>query len=309
MKRSLAFAAFFAALLLAAYCGAWLYSAQWFEKEVERLYADASHDGAAPPYGEGFYGEVPYGEAPYGEVPYREAPYAETPYSGAPLDGRHDRTVRFLGPKPVLKNFPFVPELHYHGGIKTGDAEILFPQMILRGYPVPGLSLKAIFPLGIMLGGIADPALWKLDYLESSIAVPYRLPRDFTQGAIADWKARGGKIDVRHYEIRLGALTADGHGLLTVDDQLQPVFNLESRLTGYNEFIDAQIGAGQIKPLPAAIARGVFASLARPDGETGESAVHIAISAENRLLRVGPVLVLELPLFVWGTHRPPALHL
>lgn len=249
-------------LFAGLYLGLWTYSAQWFDKEIEKVYA------------QGVGGDF-----------------------------------QFLGRKPVLKNFPFVPEVHYAGGIKTGDAEILFPQMILRGYPIPGLTLRATFPLGIMLGGIADPAVWELDYFEAGIGVPYRLPRDLKYDSLMDWKDHGGKIDVRDYTVRKESLDAQGKGLLMLDDALQPVFSLESKITGYEAFIESQLRAGAIEPFPAAIARGVFGSLARPDPKTGESAVNINVSVQNRQLRVGPVLVLELPEIVWDKHTPPGLRL
>ncbi len=244
------------------YLGLWVYSAQWFEREIDKIYAQEPRDD-----------------------------------------------FQFLGQKPTLDNFPFVPEVNYHGGIQTGEAKILFPQMILRGYPIPGLTLRATFPLGIMLDGIADPTVWKLDYFETGVAVPYKIPGKLNRESLQAWKKHGGKIDVRDYMVRKESLKAEGVGLLTVDNNLQPVFNLESKITGHDAFIESQLQAGLIEPFPAAIARGVFGSLARPDEKTGENTVNINVSVENRMLRVGPVTVLELPLIVWDTHTPPDLRL
>ncbi len=220
-----------------------------------------------------------------------------------------ENDIQFLGPKPKLENFPFVPQLRYSGGIKSGDTEILFPAMVVRGYPFPGFSLTATFPLSIMLGGNFDPKVWQLDYLQVKFAVPDHLPADLTQEDMAAWKNRDGKIEVQGYEVRKGALNAKGKGLLMLDDNLQPAFNFESRITGHDRFIEDQLQAGTMQPFPAAIARGVFGSLARPDGETGENTVTVNVNAQNRLLRVGPATVLELPLISWGTHTPPDLHL
>lgn len=249
-------------LLCSAYIGAWIYSAQWFDREITRVYENAAEDG-----------------------------------------------IEFLGPKPKLENFPFVPQLRYSGGIQSGDTQILFPDLLVRGYPFPGFSLTATFPLSIMLGGNFDHKIWQLDYLQIKFAVPDHLPAELTQEHMARWKARNGNIDVQDYEIRKGALKAVGKGLLSLDDNLQPVFNFESRITGYDRFIEDQLQNGLLEPFPAAIARGVFGSLARPDEETGENAVRVNVTVENRLLRVGPATVLELPLISWGTHTPPDLHL
>lgn len=217
--------------------------------------------------------------------------------------------IEYLGPAPRLTNFPFVPEVHYTNGIKTGHAEILFPDMVVRGYPLPFTTLKLSFPQGISLGGIVDPDIWHLDSLEADFIVPYHLPNDFNEASIRAWQSRGGKIDVRHYETVKSSLHAQGSGFLSLDESLQPVFRFDSKIGGHEEFIEEQLRLGLIEPFPAALARGVLGSLARPDAETGESLVNVAVSVENRMLRVGPVLVLELPEIVWGTHSPPDLHL
>src|SRR5690606_38113361 len=121
------------------------------------------------------------------------------------------------------------------------------------------------FPLSIMLGGNFDPKIWELDYLQVKFVVPYSLPAAMTTEDMTAWKNAGGKVDVKHYILRKESLTAEGSGLLSIDDNLQPIFNFESKIVGYDRFIDDQVQTGTIKPLPAAIARGVFASLARPN--------------------------------------------
>lgn len=248
-------------LLGGTYIGLWLYSAQWFNREINNLYANAQGEG-----------------------------------------------IEFLGAKPRLTNFPFVPQVVYNGGIKTGNIEVLFPAMILRGYPVPFTTLHLNFPLGIMLGGNVDPAIWSLDQLEARLVIPYRLPRAMTQEDLGDWQAHGGKIDVHEYRIKKEALQSEGKGFLMLDDALQPVFSFESRITGYEDFIRAQQDKGLIERLPAAIAIGVLGSMAHADETTGQQIVTLHASVQNRILTVGPLQVLELPVIVWDTHTPPDPH-
>lgn len=250
-----------ALLLGGIYIGLWLYSAQWFTREIDNLYANAQEEG-----------------------------------------------IEFLGPKPRLTNFPFVPTIVYNGGVKTGNIEVLFPAMVLRGYPIPFTTLHLNFPLGIMLGGDVDPAIWSLDQLEARLEIPYRLPQAMTQEDLSDWHAHGGKIDVRSYRIKKETLISEGKGLLALDDALQPVFSFESRISGYEEFIHAQQDKGLIERLPAAIALGVLGSLAKADEATGQQTVTLHSSVQNRILTVGPLQVLALPVIAWDTRTPPAPH-
>lgn len=222
--------------------------------------------------------------------------------------GAQEQGVEFLGPKPRLTNFPFVPQIVYNGGLKFGNAELLFPQMIVRGYPVPYTTLHMDFPLGLSLGGIVDPKLWTLDRLEARLEIPYRLPAAFTQEDLGAWRDAGGKIDVRQYALRKDGLICEGKGMLALDAALQPTLSMESTVEGYDAFIRAQQDAGLIEPFAAAVAITILNGLARQDGTAGGTSVRITANVTNRLLSVGPLQVLEIPEIVWDTRTPPDPH-
>lgn len=246
------------AVLLCAYLGLWIYSAQWFGHEIDRLYAKKDSDG-----------------------------------------------MDFLGPKPILTNFPFVPQVAYNGGVKTGNTEILFPQMIVRGYPIPGTKLHVTFPLGISLAGIVDPKIWNLSTLEADVVIPYSLPQSFEYEDLAQWHKDDGKIDVRHYKMTKSELEADGKGLLSLDDDLQPVFTLQSTMRGHDAFIQSQVDKGLIEPFPGAIGMTMLNGLSKTDEKTGQKSVTLTVSVENRMLRVGPLQALHLPEIAWDKRNPP----
>ncbi len=222
-------------------------------------------------------------------------------YKKAAADG-----VEFIGPEPQLANFPFVPEIHYSGGIKFNNVEILFPEMKLRGYPVPNATLQISFPKGISLGGVVDPALWSLDMLQAKIAVPFNLPRSFFAEDLQAWYDREGKIDIRAYHLTKNALDVGGKGYFLLDKNLQPVVLLESVLNNHSAFLEDQVSKGTIPPFASAIATGLLESLSQTDPKTGEKTVGVTISVQNRWLRVGPVQLIQLPMIVWDTRMPPA---
>lgn len=251
-----------AVCLIGIYLALWVYSAQWFGKEIDRLYAENTQGD-----------------------------------------------IQFLGPKPALKNFPFVPEVFYTDGFKTGNAEIIFPEMRLRGYPIFGTALQIDFPKGISIGGIVDPAIWTVDYLTTKITIPYTLPRDLTHESLSAWRDAGGKIEIRDYDLRKKSLQSDGKGHLFLDAQLQPDLQFESTIRGYQTFIMEQRDAGLIEPFAAAIGTTILNGLSSADEKTGESVVRITVTVKNRILSAGPIQALELPLIVWDTHTPPDLPL
>ena len=219
----------------------------------------------------------------------------------------NEDSFRFVGPKPALGNFPFVPEVYYTGGFQAGNAIIAFHEMKLRGYPIPGLTLHATFPSGIALDGLADPKVWNLDELNIDLAIPFSWPRSFTYEDLTRWRDSGGNVTVRSYSIVKGLMLASGDGKLALDEALQPVFALNTQLRGYESFIQEQAQAGAIPPFAAAIATAMFNGMAQTDEQTGEKSVNVSVSVRNRMLQVGSMQILVLPEIAWGTHTPPGL--
>lgn len=260
MKRFLCWSAAVLILLAIPYAGLWIYTYQWFEKEIDRAYSQAD-----------------------------------------------ERGYQFLGPKPVLTGFPFVPEVFYSGGFQSGNIRIEFAEARLRGYPIPGLTFHLDIPRGLSLGGIADPSIWFIDTLESDIVIPSTIPGDIDYASLNAWHQNGGQFDIRHYKMTKGAMQSEGQGKLMLDDSLQPVIEFENNLRGYEQFIEMLLDEGVIKPFPAAAAKGILASLSKPDEITGENVVGLKISIQNQILSIGPLQLVQFPAIVWpGTHRQPA---
>lgn len=261
MKKALFFIVSIAGFLAALYIGLWIYSAQWFTKEINHLYSRAQEDG-----------------------------------------------IEFLGPKPAMTNFPFVPEVYYNGGVRTGNLAILFPEAKLKGYPVPFTTLHLSFPKGVALDGPVNPAIWSLDMLEAELVIPTHLPRSFEYEDLQLWQQAGGQIDIRHYRMTKHTLASEGMGFVSLDSALQPIIEFKSDVRGYETFIRHQTEQQLIEPFPAAIAATVLNGLAKTDEASGEKTVTVNVSVRNRLLSVGPLQALPLPEIVWDRRTPPAPH-
>jgi hypothetical protein len=261
MKKSLIASIVVIALLLVSYIGLWLYSAQWFNREIGRAYAESQ-----------------------------------------------DKGFRFLGEKPTLTGFPFIPEVYYAGGFQVGNVMITFPEGHLRGYPIPGLIMRLSFPRGIQMeGNMIDPAIWSASSLDVGLSIPYRIPADANRDTLAAWQESGGKIEITDYKMLKQSLDCSGYGLFKLDENLQPVVNFTSTMKGYPAFIEELNRDGIIDPFGAAIATGLLNGLASADEDTGENEVILSVTVQNRMLSVGPLQVGHLPEIVWGTHSPPVL--
>lgn len=213
--------------------------------------------------------------------------------------------IRFLGPKPGLSNFPFVPEVYYTGGVQMGNAIVTFPEMKLRGYPLPGTALAVSFPAGIALDGVADPSIWMLEGLQADITIPWHVPRSFEYEDLAAWQKADGKIEVRNYRLTKQTLQAFGDGALWLDEELQPALRFSGTLAGYEAFVQTNIENGLIQPMHGAVAIGMMNNLAQTDEATGERRVTLEISLRNRTLYAGMIRVLELPLIAWDRRSSP----
>lgn len=247
--------------LCAAYLALWVYSAKWFEQEIDNLYAQSQKDG-----------------------------------------------IKFLGEKPVLSNFPFVPVVTYTNGIEAGNIKVLFPKLIVRGYPIPHTNLHLSFPDGVALGGFVDEKNWNANLFEADLSIPYHLPESFYAEDLRFWHDNQGKLNVKNYHIQKDHLIATGHGYLALDDGLQPIFNFISIIKGYDTFIDAQKDKNLLDPFAAAVGMTILNGLSKVDDITGEKTVTVNINVQNQMLWVGPIQALPLPMIVWDKHTPLAPH-
>ena len=217
--------------------------------------------------------------------------------------------VTLLGQPPIIRNFPFVPEVEYTTGLVSGDTQILFPRVIVRGYPVPFTHLTLSFPEGVMLDGPSfKPDDWRLDSLQAKMIIPAHLPRDLGYESMSEWQKAGGKVDVVSYFLSRGMLYAQGSGHAQLDARLQPDLSLQSTLRGYESFVQEQIAIGRIEKFPGAMAIMVLNSMAVEDPQTLEKQVTLTVNVKNQLLSVGPVQAVPVPEIVWDRRSLPVPH-
>ncbi len=214
--------------------------------------------------------------------------------------------ITLLGPAPVIRNFPFVPEIEYTQGLSYGDKQAAFPRVVVRGFPIPFTHLTLDFPEGMTLNDGGRSLTF--DTFMAKLVIPAHLPRNADYDSLLAWQQEGGKIDVLDYRLQHGPLYAEGSGHLKLDATLQPDITMDSRVKGYEAFIEEQIEARRIERFPGAMATMVLNSMAATDPETGEREVRLDITIKDQRLSFGPVQSIPLPPIVWDRHTPPAPH-
>lgn len=122
-------------------------------------------------------------------------------------------------------------------------------------------------------------------------------PPALSRAELANWRDRGGVVDVRRLGVRHGTLAVDGDGTVALDSEMQPIAAFTVRVRGYDELIDRLAAAGAIKPQPAALAKAALGLLAGQQGAGGE--IKVPLSIQDRRLYLGPVSVARLPAVVW----------
>jgi hypothetical protein len=224
------------------------------------------------------------------------------------FDSAAENGAEFLGPKPQVANFPFQPQIEYQGGFQMGEARLIFPVMVARGFPFAHTPVHISFPQGVSLGGIVDPLIWSLDFLEAEIKIPDPFPQSVMEEDMRAWQESGGTLEINSFLLKKLGLETTGKGYIGLDDNLQPLFMMESNIKGYEIFIQTMKERNLIESFAAAIGMTMLNSLAIVDADTGEKNINLSVSVKNRILTVGPLQVLELPRISWGTRSPPVLH-
>lgn len=220
-----------------------------------------------------------------------------------------EKEIVFLGEKPAVTGFPFVPKISYTHGLRYKSTLITFPAFHVRGFPLPGRALTAIFPEGVAIAGKDIPPHLALDFLQTKIRVPKALPQSIKEEDLREWQQKDGMIDVLSFTLKRESMSATGMGHLSLDKELQPALDAQASLEGYSDFIDLLLAQKAMKPFPAIAAKALLNGLSQTNPQTGRQTVHLKIEIKNQILSAGPVQAVRLPKIVWDTRNQPAPHL
>lgn len=123
--------------------------------------------------------------------------------------------------------------------------------------------------------------------------------RSLDASALAAWRDGGGTVEVTSLELHWGSLRLSAGGTMALDGNLQPVGSFAARIAGLEEFITALETDGFLSRNDAAVARITLAVLTRASDDGGPPRVQIPVTLQERVLRLGPVALFEVPPIVW----------
>lgn len=117
--------------------------------------------------------------------------------------------------------------------------------------------------------------------------------------ALAAWRDAGGTADFPNVALLWGPLRVSGDGTGALDENLQPEGAFSARVAGLEDLVTALEKAGKLSPSDAAVARITLAVLTRPADDGGPNRAELPITLQDRILRLGPIAVLQLPPIDW----------
>ncbi|MHA1113143.1 MAG: DUF2125 domain-containing protein [Alphaproteobacteria bacterium] len=121
------------------------------------------------------------------------------------------------------------------------------------------------------------------------------LPADATARALAAWRDAGGTVEITHAEARWGPLHLAAVGTLTLDTEMRPLAAFSARIVNYEAALDAFVAKGALGAREAAIAKTVFALVAKRATDGGPPALEAALTIQDGRLSVGPVPLFRVP--------------
>lgn len=117
--------------------------------------------------------------------------------------------------------------------------------------------------------------------------------------ALTTWRDDGGTLEVTSMVLQWGPVQITADGTLALDGDLQPVGSFATRIAGLGDVITALETDGVISSNDATVARLTIAILAKDPSSGGPTEVEIPLTLQERILRLGPIALTQLPTVTW----------
>jgi len=153
-------------------------------------------------------------------------------------------------------------------------------------------------------GFLKASALETLDPLIKAFSTELLVNGELDSGSVdinslTAWRDGGGTVEFTSIELHWGPVQIAANGTLALDDDLQPVGSFATRIAGLEQFITAMETGGILSPNDAAIARITLSILTRAPEDGGPNHAEIPITLQERILRLGPVPLVQFPPIAW----------
>lgn len=117
--------------------------------------------------------------------------------------------------------------------------------------------------------------------------------------SLTAWRDGGGTVEFTSIELHWGPVQIAANGTLALDDNLQPVGSFATQIAGLEQLITAMETGGVLSPSDAAIARITLSILSRGSADGGPDHAEIPITLQERILRLGPIPLMQFQPIAW----------
>lgn len=210
-----------------------------------------------------------------------------------------NKNISFYGEKPVLSGFPFAPVMTYHKGFTTKNMKMNFSEITVKGFPIPTWPLTVNINKPLTLTATQTHKSLKLDHLKAVITIPKSFPKSTKKNDVSAWQKTVGHINVKSFKTAKAGMKIFAKGHIGLDDNLQPILDLNSTITDHAKLVQFFVETGELKPLPAALALSALNAMVQTTPKTNEDYVDITLKIQDRVLFLGPIRTIKLPPIYW----------
>lgn len=217
------------------------------------------------------------------------------------------QNYNFIGERPVVSGFPGKYMVTWNGTLYGPDElKIEIPAFKASGWPLPSQTLTIDFPKGLSIEqhGVEE----RIDDFFLAFIIPRKIPPDISEQAIQKWQQQEGEIKINTLNISKEMVRVSGHGLLSLDDHLQPTADMSYDIYGFEILLSELKAQNSLSDLQLMLAYQLTEALAKTNPETSERFVRVPVRIQNRRIYLGPVLVGHLSAIHWPNDNLPAAH-
>lgn len=178
--------------------------------------------------------------------------------------------------------------------------ELKIPVITLTALPFAGSTLTVRMDEGLVVSSKQDTELWSLDRLYFRGKIPSYLPATATHEDLNAWqKHEQSMLQVDEFRIDKNLIHARGAGTVALDDDLQPLGNLDVEIHGLLPFIGYLQNKGIIDVKETLTATAVLNAFSRRNPETGQQYVFIPVKLQHQAMFLGPIEIMKIPFIRW----------
>lgn len=183
-------------------------------------------------------------------------------------------------------------------GAAPADPQSVHPQGVSFEFSLAAQDIR--MPVDLL----AANALDTLDPLISAISTEVLVNGELGSGSVDSnsltaWRDGGGTVEFTSIELDWGPVQIAANGTLALDDNLQPVGSFATQIAGLEDLITAMETGGVLSSRDAAVARITLSILSRGPEGGGPDYAQIPITLQDRILRLGPIPLIQIPPIAW----------